>query len=141
MEGLDSGDALNAKGLASIDPRITAIISGYLRDWASLGPQMEAMNYFTAVCRKFKFIEGKRKEEEKYKKKTRVLLDFRIGSNLYLLLVSFFFSFFLLEGSRSSLEPIWDLHGPGQHGRAEHAKAGRHRPGTPRRSPDKNKRN
>ena len=48
VQGIDAGGPLYAKANASIDPRITPIITNYIRDWHSYGQQMYPMNYFTA---------------------------------------------------------------------------------------------
>lgn len=48
VQGLDTGQALYAKANASVDPRLTPIITNYIRNWHSLGGQMKGMNYFTA---------------------------------------------------------------------------------------------
>jgi hypothetical protein len=46
-QGLNSYPALWAKGNASADPRIEAIIVDYLTAWHAYGPAMGPQNYFT----------------------------------------------------------------------------------------------
>ncbi len=48
VEGIDEGAPLWAKANASLDARIEPILVPYLRDWASLGPHMGAMNWYNA---------------------------------------------------------------------------------------------
>jgi len=46
VQGNNVGSALQAKSNASVDPRVTSIVTDYLRAWASYGPMMGTLNYY-----------------------------------------------------------------------------------------------